>query len=65
MKIYTVVRAALQEMGEFTMVTTERAFVDKAKAEAYVGAGPTVWNEKIQNVNYVCERAIHEVELEQ
>jgi len=64
MKIYVVVRAALQEFGEFTMVTTEAAFKDKVKAEEFVRRGPTVWNEKIQNVNYVCERAFHEVELE-
>lgn len=65
MTIYVVIRAALQEMGEFTMVTSERAFTDKNKAEAYVKAHPTVWHENVQGVNYVCERAIHEVELEQ
>ncbi len=64
-KIYVIVRAALQEFGEFTMVTTEAAFTDKSKAEAFVAKGNAVWNEKFQNVNYVCERVIHEVELEE
>lgn len=62
-KIYVVVRAALQEFGEFTMVTTEKAFTDKSKAEAFVKAYPVTWNENLQGVNYVCERAIHEVDL--
>ncbi len=62
--IYVVIKAALQSFGEFTMVTTERAFMDKAKAEEYIKSVPVVWEETQQGVKFKCERALHEVELE-
>ena len=62
--IYVCIKAALQQFGEFTMVTTERAFKDKAKAEEYIKSVPVVWEETISGVMYKCERAVHEVELE-
>lgn len=65
MKIYIVIKAALQEMGEFTLVSTEKAFQSKDKAEAYVKTFPSaVWNEKINSIPCVVELAIHEIELE-
>jgi len=65
MKIYIISKGAIQELGEFCLLSVEKAFADKAKAEEYAKAHPVVWNEKINGVSCVCERAIHEVELEQ
>jgi hypothetical protein len=63
-KIYVVIKSGLHELGEMSIATSEAAFSTKEKAEAYMKAHPTVWNEKVNNVNFFCERAIHEVELD-
>jgi hypothetical protein len=65
MKVYLIVRAALEENGNHVNTTLMKAFQDKAKAVEFMSKTPAVWNEKIDGVNYVCEIAIHEVELEQ
>jgi len=64
MEIFVVIKAALQSGGEYTLVSTEKAFSDKAKAEEYIKTLPTVWVEKINGLDFYCERAIHIVELD-
>ena len=64
MKIYVIIKAALQANGEFTKVQTEKAFSDKQKAEDYFKVQKNTWVENENGVTFLCERAIHEVEME-
>ncbi len=64
MKVYVIMKVALQEMGEFAMGSIEKIFDDKAKAEAFVKNKNAIWTESNQGVNYYCERSITESEVE-
>ena len=63
MKIYVVIKAAKEQMGEWVMCSTEAAFKDQAQAQAYLKNLPVVWEETLNEALCYCERAIHEVEL--
>jgi hypothetical protein len=64
MKVYVIMKVALQELGEFSMGSIEKIFDTQAKAEAYVKGKNAIWTENNQGVNYYCERSITESEVE-
>jgi hypothetical protein len=64
MKLYVVLRVALQGLGEFSMSSIELATTDEQKALDFMSQKPSAWSETIQNVQYFCERSVCEVELE-
>ena len=45
MKIWVIIKSAIQQHGEYTMATTERAFKEKADAEAHIKSVPVAWTE--------------------
>lgn len=63
--IYTIIKVAREVAGEFVMVATEKAFVEKANAEKYLTTVSIVWEEKVSGFHCQCERGIHEVVLEE
>lgn len=64
MKIYVVIKSGIQEHGEMSIATSENAFSTKEKAEAHIKNLPVTWTEKVNNITFYCERAIHETELD-
>lgn len=62
--IYIVIKSGIQEFGEMTVATTEKAFSTKEKAEDYIKNVPVTWTEKINNMTFYCERSIHSLELD-
>lgn len=63
MKIYLCIKVGTQDDGEYIMVQTEGAFLDKAKAEAFYLDKAKSWKEVMDNVVYNCVRALHEVDV--
>ena len=64
MKVYVIMKVALQEIGEFAMGSIEKIFDSQAKAEAFMKSKQAVWTESNQGVSYYCERTITEAEVE-
>jgi hypothetical protein len=64
MEVYVIIKSGLHEHGDLTVVSTEKVFQDKAKAEAYMREKPTIWEENINNIKFYCERALHTANLE-
>lgn len=63
--IYCVVVIARQFEGDLISLKFEGAFHNKTDAEAFVKGQPKTFSEMINgtNVEFFCERGIHEVEL--
>jgi hypothetical protein len=63
--IYVVFKVGRQVDGEYVMISVEKAFANSQQAEEYwKKQSVTVWREIIEGVECHCERAVHEVELE-
>jgi len=68
MKVFFVVTVARQVEGDIVSVSFEKCFSDQDKAEAYyktliIDSVKTVQTET-GPVQFVCQRKIHEIELE-
>lgn len=62
--VYSVIRIARQDRGEFVFVATEGVFADKDKAFAFASSrGEKNWWEKIMGSDCWCERGVHETVL--
>ena len=64
MKVDVVLSIARMEMGEYIFVTSEKAFSDRQKAEEYLKSKAINWKETVQGVECICERGLHEIEME-
>lgn len=64
MKAYVVISIARQIQGEFVFITTDKGFTDRALAEIYLRGKGMNWKETIQGIECVCEKGIHEVDID-
>ena len=65
MKVYVVLKAALQSFGEFSKTNVESVHLDKLQAEANLTKGQTAWQETLDGVVYICERSVCELDTEE
>lgn len=67
-KVFVIVTVARQIDGDMISIRFEKAFSDMAKAEAYTKELNKVYQETIQTdqgpVKFLCERGIHQFEVE-
>ena len=70
MKVFFVVTIARQMEGEVVSVRFDKAFTTASKADEYAKTLAKVFNETIVvpdygPVNFVCERGVHEIDVEE
>jgi len=69
MKVFAVVTVATEIEGRFTAVRFEKAFISASKAENYVKDLAKTWREIVQmpqgNIDCMCERGVHELDVEE
>jgi hypothetical protein len=69
MKIFCVVTVARQVEGDQIGILVEKAFRRASAAEKYIQSLPKTYAEtrpgSYGSVNFMCERGIHEIELEE
>lgn len=69
MKIFFVVSVGRQIEGEMISIKFEKAYKQASKADEYAKGLAKVYNETVQTeqgpVEFLCERGVHEAELEE
>jgi hypothetical protein len=64
MKIYVVLKCAINQHGTLSKGATEAAFSDPEKAKAFLKDKPVIWEETSDQMLWYCERGVHETELD-
>jgi len=69
MKVFAVVTVATEIEGRYTAVKFEKAFTQASKADEYVKGLSKQWREVIKqgnaSIDCVCERHVHELDVEE
>jgi hypothetical protein len=69
MKAFISITIGQEINGRNVVVKVDKACKDKEKIEEFIKTNKTMWNEFLEvpggKVNFLCERHIHEIEVEE